>query len=70
MTRSGSPGWSHGRVSGTLVGPVREEESRWIRWVRLPRGDAPPGTIVAQQPEAGLILPDKQPLVLTIAQGP
>jgi len=35
-----------------------------------PRPDAPPGTIVAQQPEAGLILPDKQPLVLTVAQAP
>ena len=32
--------------------------------------DAPSGTIVSQEPSAGLILPDKQSLVLTVAQAP
>jgi serine/threonine-protein kinase len=32
--------------------------------------DAPAGTIVSQEPAAGLILPDKQSLVLTVAQAP
>ncbi len=61
-----------------LIGQ-REEQARlhllqhgwWVREVRTaPRGDVPAGTIVGQEPAAGLILPDKQPLVLTIAQPP
>jgi hypothetical protein len=32
--------------------------------------DAPSGTILSQEPAAGLILPDKQSLVLTVAQSP
>jgi eukaryotic-like serine/threonine-protein kinase len=32
--------------------------------------DSPPGTVLAQEPAPGLIIPDKQPLVLTIAQPP
>jgi len=57
----------------------REEQARvllsqrdWtVADVRLvPRDDVAAGTVVAQQPGEGLILPDKQPLILTIAQTP
>jgi beta-lactam-binding protein with PASTA domain len=57
----------------------REEQARVILAGRdwpvadiqtVPAADAPPGTIVAQEPAPDLILPEKRPLVLTIAQGP
>jgi serine/threonine-protein kinase len=35
-----------------------------------PGSDAAPGTVVAQEPAAGLILADKQPLILTVSQAP
>ncbi len=39
--------------------------------VRLtPSADVPPGTVLAQDPPPGLILPDRQPLILTLAQEP
>jgi hypothetical protein len=57
----------------------REEQARvvlagrdWpVAEVRMvPATDAPPGTIVAQEPGGDLILPEKRPLVLTISQPP
>jgi hypothetical protein len=30
----------------------------------------PPGTITAQEPSADLILPDREPLILTVAESP
>ncbi|HZR97159.1 MAG TPA: protein kinase [Chloroflexota bacterium] len=62
----------------SLVGQ-REEEARvqlvqrgWtVREVRTETtASVPPGTILAQDPSADLILPDRQPLVLTVAEAP
>jgi eukaryotic-like serine/threonine-protein kinase len=62
----------------SLVGQ-REEQARvqlvqhgWtVRTVRSQvTADEPPGTILAQEPSAELILPDREPLVLTVAEAP
>jgi hypothetical protein len=61
-----------------LVG-LREEQARiqvvhrgWtVSGVRfVPTTEAPPGTVLAQEPAPDLIVPEKQPLVLTVAQAP
>jgi len=62
----------------SLVGQ-REEDARvqlvqhgWtVRAVRTePTASLPPGTILAQEPSAELILPDREPLTLTVAEAP
>jgi hypothetical protein len=62
----------------SLVGQ-REEQARvqlvqrgWtVRNVRPQvTADRPPGTILAQEPSAELILPDREPLTLTVAEAP
>jgi serine/threonine-protein kinase len=61
-----------------LVGQ-REEQARvqlvqrgWtVRTVQTQvTADQPPGTILAQQPAAELIIPDREPLTLTVAEAP
>jgi serine/threonine-protein kinase len=62
----------------TLVGQ-REEQARvqlvqrgWtVRAVRTETtSSVPPGTITDQEPAADLIIPDREPLVLTVAEAP
>jgi eukaryotic-like serine/threonine-protein kinase len=62
----------------SLVGQ-REEQARvqlvqsgWsVRAVRTHvTADKPPGTILAQEPSAELIIPEREPLVLTVAEAP